>query len=364
MRPLAASVRVLSLIALLELEACREHERASDQSGSGAAGGEGGSPESTYQNDSGGAATTAAALTSGGAGGADTPAPCPTFDPDAASAESLELLHPSGRYEIYVLGLAGDLVYFVEGEALRRIPIDGGMPETMGSFSGSWLRRAGTDELVWARPHATASGQQIVRAPLDDPEAASVVVEATPSVQHLVLDDSHVFWSTTDPHDVLRAPLAGGDPELLVGGGQPLGAVLHGGYYYWIDALSDHLERIPLAGGQREPLTRVTFGGPMAAGDGAIFWGDTVLSTIEKWAPDSGRVQLASAIDPLQLQVWEDTLYWSQGLLSGAVRSVAVDGDGDGPRDVLCRLRPRTSFHVTDAHFLVGGGSGLLRLSR
>lgn len=100
----------------------------------------------------------------------------------------------------------------------------------------------------------------------------------------------------------------------------------------------------------------------MAASDGAIFWGDTVLSTIERWTADSGRVQLASAIDPLQLQVWNDTLYWSQGLLSGAVRSISVDGDD--PRDVLCRLRPRTSFHVTEAHLLVGGGSGLLRMTR
>lgn len=366
MRPLTAPVQLLGLLALLELEACRGHERGSDDRGTRASGGEGGSPESTDGIDSGGAASSSSPATSGGAAGAGGVAeplpPCPTFDPDATSAESLELLHPSDRYEIYVLGLAGDFVYFVEGEALRRISIDGGTPETVGDFAGSWLRRAGADELVWARASATAGSQQIVRAPLDDPEDFSVVVEATLSVQHVVLDEGYVFWSTADPHDVLRAPLAGGDPELLVSGGQPLGAVVHDGYYYWIDAVSDHLERVPAAGGAREPLTRVTFGGPMAASEGAIFWGDTVLSTIEKWTPDSGRVQLASAIDPLQLQVWEDTLYWSQGLLSGAVRSVGVDGEE--PRDVLCRLRPRTNFHVTAAHVLVGGGSGLLRLSR
>lgn len=358
MRPLTAPVRLLSLLALFELEGCRGHDSSSDR-GTRAAGGEGGSPEDTGTSGGGEAVMSGGAA---GSAGATEPPPCRTFDPDAAVLDSLELLHPADRYEVYVLGVVGELVYFVEGDALRRIAIDGGTPETLGAFSGSWVRLAGADVLVWARAGAMPASQQIVRAPLDDPEDISVIVEATPSVQHVVLDASYVFWSTTDSHDVFRAPLAGGDPELLVSGGQALGAVVHDGYYYWIDAVSDQLERIPVAGGAREELTRVLFGGPMAASNGAIFWGDTVLSTIEKWSPGSGRVQLASAIDPLQLQVWQDTLFWSQGLLSGTVRSIAVDGDD--PRDVLCRLRPRTNFHVTQAHVLVGGGSGLLRLSR
>lgn len=360
MRPLTAPVRLLSLLALLELEACRDHDGNSRDQGTPAAGGQGGeggesgAPEDSSRSDGGPAA-------SAGAGGEAEPA-CPTYDPDVAGPDSLELLHPADRYEVYVLGVVGELVYFVEGEALRRVALDGGTPETLGEFAGSWVRLASGGDLVWATARAAAGSQQIVRAPLDDPEDVSVVVEATPSVQHLLLDESHVFWATLTPHDVFRAPLSGGDPELLVSGGEPLGAVAHGSYYYWIDAASDHLERVPVAGGAREKLTRVLFGGPMTASDGAIFWGDTVLSTIEKWTPNSGRVQLASAIDPLQLQVWNGTLYWSQGLLSGAVRSIGVDGDD--PHDVLCRLRPRTSFHVTEAHLLVGGGSGLLRMTR
>lgn len=346
-----ASIGLLSMLAFAALEGC---SRARDSNGqrAGAGGGEGGecgSPEDS--------------TTAGGSGAATSDgSPCPTFDPDAAGVHGLELLHPSDRYEIYVLGVVADLVYFVEGEALRRIPMHGGEPETLGPLTGSWVRLTRAEELVWARANGAAGAQELVRAPLDDPEDLNVVVATTPSVQHVVLDESHVFWSTTGPHDVFRAALDGGDAELLVVGGQPLGAIVHAGYYYWIDAVSDQLERVPVGGGVREELARVLFGGPMGASDGAIFWGDTVLSTIEKWTPDSGRVQLASAIDPLQLQVWGTTLYWSQGLLSGQVRSIAVDG-GEA-RDVLCRLRPRTSFHVTDAHLVVGGGSGLLRWSR
>ena len=340
----------------MELPACRSHERSTPDPGAGAAGGEGGSPEKP-QVSAGGSEVMA-----GGAAGAGATEPCPTFDPDAAATASLELLHAAERYEVYVLGLAGDLVYFVEGEALRRISIEGGTPESVGPLVGSWPRRVGNDELLWARPIGTSGEQQIVRAPLADPEDLEVIVASTPSVQHVVLDETHVFWSTAGIHDVFRAALAGGTPEVLVSGGQPLSAVVHAGYYYWIDAASDQLERVPVGGGAREELARVLFGGPMAAGDGAIFWGDTTLSTIEKWSPDAGRTQLASAIDPLQLQVWADTLYWSQGLLSGTVRAVSVAG-GE-PRDVVCRLRPRTSFQVTRAHVLIGGGSGLLRLSR
>jgi len=350
-RPLTTPLGLLSLLTLVELEACRsDPESAPDQASANAAGGAGGSPF-----DAEGAS---------GAGGASEPLvpTCPSFDPESAGAANLALLHPADRFEVYVLGVIEDRVYFIEGEALRRVPIVGGAVETVGPFAGSWVRLIGNDDLLWAQASPTEGMQQILRAPLSDPADVSIVVEATPSVADVVLDESSVFWATIAPHDVFRAPLAGGEPELLVSGGQPLGAVVDGGYYDWIDAVSDQLERVPVSGGTREELARVLFGGPMAASDGTIFWGDTILSTIEKWSPDSGRVQLASAIDPLQLQVWEDTLYWSQGLLSGSVRSVALDG-GE-PRDVLCRLRPRTSFHVTEAHVLVGGGSGLLRLSR
>jgi len=370
-RPLATPVGLLSLLAFVELEACRSHADGNPEPDTASStGGAGGAPESSTSNSGGSAVASTGDAGAGGAdedagaGGTDAnaPAPCPTFDPESDDALGPELLHPADRYEIYVLGTVEGLVYFIEGETLRRIPVEGGVAEIVGPWAGSWVRLIGEDALLWARPSSSGDTQQIVRAPLTDPEDISIVVESTPYVQHVVLDDTHVFWATATPPDVFRAPLAGAEPELLVAGAQPLGAVLHDGYYYWIDAVSDQLERVPVAGGAREELARVLFGGPMAASAGTIFWGDNVLSTIEKWSPDAGRVQLAAAIDPLQLQVWEGTLFWSQGLLAGAVRSVGVDGDD--PRDVLCRLRPRTSFHVMDDHLLIGGGSGLLRLSR
>jgi hypothetical protein len=64
----------------------------------------------------------------------------------------------------------------------------------------------------------------------------------------------------------------------------------------------------------------------------------------------------------MQIQVMNDTVYWSQGLLGGKVGSIGVDGDDE--RDVLCDIRSRPSIVVTDDHVLVGGGSGLIRVAR
>lgn len=354
MKDATPQLTLLCLLVFATLAACRSHAEVDGAAGvSSSSGGAAGAADDSEASSSEAA---------GFAGATQTPdTPCPTYDPDAVAA-GLELLHPADRFEVYVLDADDEWVYFVEGEQLRRVPLSGGTVETLGQLVGSWVRRLGEDELFWAQAGADAGTQRLLRAPLTDPEDISVVVESTPSVSHVVLDDTHVFWSTTAPYDVYRAAHAGGVPELLVAGAQPLGAVLHAGYYYWIDAVSDHLERVALASGAREKLTPVLFGGPMAAREDTVFWGDTVLSSIEKWSPSTGRVQLAAAIDPLQLTIWDDTLFWSQGLLSGAVRSIGVDGDA--PKDLLCRLRPRTSFRITQGHVLVGGGSGLLRLDR
>lgn len=365
MKRLVTPMGLFGLIALLDLEACRSESRESTERDSSA-------------NSAGGAATTAASATTDAAGAAGeqniagetgitgsggTAEPtCPYYDPAAVEQASLVRLHPPDMYEIYVLGVIGDFAYFVEGGELRRIAHSGGSAEVLGVIGNSWVRLISKERLLWVEPAAEAGLLRIVGAPLANPADISVLVEATPSVTTLVVDHSDVFWSTRDPHDVFRAPLDGGTQELLLDGGEPLGAAVNDGYYYWIDAASDHLERIPVHGGERERLAPALFGGPMAAAGGVVVWGDSVLSTIEKWSPDTGRVNLAAAMDPLEIELVDGTVFWSQGLLSGSVRSIELSGDD--PRDLLCRLRPRPSIHVDSDFLLVGGGSGLLRIAR
>jgi hypothetical protein len=271
------------------------------------------------------------------------------------------LLHPPDIFEVFVFGVVDGLAYFVEGNELRRVPVEGGSAETVGPINPSWVRIVGSERVIWVEPTEN-DALKIVSAPLTDPTDSTVVVDQTPTVAHLLVDDSSVYWATTDPYEVFRAPLSGGGSELLVGDAQPLGAVVHEGFYYWLDYTSDHLERIATTGGTREELTPILYGGPMAAADGVIVWGDTSVSTIQKWSPDEGRVQLARSIDPMQIQVADGTVFWSQGLLGGKVRAVGVDGDDE--RDILCDIRARPSIVVTDDHVLVGGGSGLIRVTR
>lgn len=358
----APTVGLLSAVALTGFMACKTSTTKDGSTSTEAASLATSAGTTTSVGGATGTSATSGASGSAGASGAPAEASCPIYDPEVTHERAPSLIHAPDVYEIFVFGVVEGLAYFVEGSELRRIPVEGGDPETLGPIYPSWVRMVGTERVLWVQPNSNADALQIVSAPLDDPSDVSVIVEETPSVSYLVLDDSAVYWATTDPHEVFRAPLSGGGPELLVSEAQPLGAVIHDEHYYWLDYSSDHLERIPVGGGTREELTPIFLGGPMAAADGAIYWGDTSLSTIEKWSFDDGPVRLARAIDPMQIQVIDDIVYWSQGLLGGKVRAIGVDGTNE--QDVLCNIRSRPSIVVTDDHVLVGGGSGLIRVAR
>jgi hypothetical protein len=131
------------------------------------------------------------------------------------------------------------------------------------------------------------------------------------------------------------------DPSrVFVPAGQPLGTLLHDGYRWWLDFQSNNLERVPLAGGTRERLVEVHFGGPIAGDANAVYWGDTSLNTIEKWSPATGRVRLSDA-DPNGIVVADGTIYWTNGFIGGSVRSVRTDGTGH--RTLLCGLQSRSA---------------------
>jgi hypothetical protein len=353
----------LGLVALLGFEACRsrsrDHERATSSNSPGGSGGSAGANSSN--RGTGGSDAEPSSAGASGEGGSAAVA-CPRLELEPADDAAAVRLHPPDAFEIYVLAVLDGLVYFVEGDELRRLPLAGGSFETVGPFSGSWIRLFDGDQLIWAQPGDATGTLRIVQAPLVDPSDIEVVVDETPSVSHLLVGESSVYWATIDPYDLYAAPLSGGTAELVAAGAQPMGAVVHDGYYYWIDFVTDQLERIRFGGGTREALAPVLFGGPMAAADDAIYWGDTIVGTIEKWSPKTGRVRLTTASDALQLHVADDTVFWSQGLLAGTLHSIGTDGKAE--RDLLCGLRPRISFLVTDDYLLIGGGSGLIRLLR
>lgn len=83
----------------------------------------------------------------------------------------------------------------------------------------------------------------------------------------------YMFWEKRgEDAAIWSAPLTGGEGAVLVPGGRPTGMVVEGGYLYWTDFATNQLERIPVAGGTREALGKITFGGGMSAGFGATYW--------------------------------------------------------------------------------------------
>jgi hypothetical protein len=119
------------------------------------------------------------------------------------------------------------------------------------------------------------------------------------------------------------------------------------GYLWWLDFQSNQLERILLSGGTRERLTEVHFGGPMAADADAVYWGDTSLKTIEKWTPAGGGQVLTHA-DPDAVVVADGIIYWTDGFVTGSIRSIHTDGTGSKP--LLCGLTAPSALYVDGSY--------------
>lgn len=87
------------------------------------------------------------------------------------------------------------------------------------------------------------------------------------------IGEGSLFWEKRGEEAAIwSAPLAGGDGAVLVPGGEPTGMAVDGGYLYWTDFETSQLERVPVAGGAREALGEISFGGLMSAGFGAYYW--------------------------------------------------------------------------------------------
>jgi hypothetical protein len=122
--------------------------------------------------------------------------------------------------------------------------------------------------------------------------------------------EGYQFWEVRgDDPAIWSAPLTGGAGAPLVPMGQPTGLVVSDGYLYWTDFATDMLERVPVAGGTREPLAAVFFGGVMSAGFGAFYWvGPT--GELSRWKPGGEEERLSSGNRPFPV---EGGAYFSDG---------------------------------------------------
>ena len=295
---------------------------------------------------------------SGGTGGATA---CPRFDRRAPPA-GVTVLLDTYPFSPKTVGVTGGFIYLVDELKLMRMPVTGGAPTEVATVTDDNLSLLGTDRLLWWRYGVrTDAGttEDLITAPLANPADTTTVVSGVVSPEYTRVDATYAYYGTRYERNVYRVPLAGGAaPTLFIPGASPLGAIIHDGFYWWLDFGTNSLERIPIGGGTRERLTQVHHGGTMVADANGVYWADRSLGAIEKWTPASGR-QVVVRTSASGLALADGTLYFSD---TGTVKSVRTDGTGLS--SILCNLSSFPGIYVDGSALLIFSGDGIIRVQR
>lgn len=327
---------------------------------SGATGGAGGASSGGTGGavPSGGTVGSGGVRASGGAGGAPA---CPRFDSRSLPA-GVTVLLDTYPFSPATVGIAGGFIYFVDDFKLMRLPVAGGTPAEVATVPQDNLSLVGTDRLLfWQYGVKTDAGttEELITAPLTNPSDTTMLASGFVSPEYTLFDANHVYFGTRYEENVYRVPLAGGAaPTVFIQGASPLGAIIHDGFYWWLDFRTNSLERIPLGGGTRERLTQVHHGGAMEADANGVYWADRSLGAIEKWTPAGGR-QVVTQTRASGLTLADGTLYFSD---TGTVQSVKTDGTG--LTSILCNLSGFPGVYADGGALLIVSGNGIIRVQR
>ena len=265
------------------------------------------------------------------------------------------------------LGLWNGFVYFHDGRhKLMRVPTMGGAAETLADWPGRRHVMNG-DTVVYAEA-TEGTAERILVAKVDGLKEPKTLVESVTSLRYYTMDDKAFYYSYQQtPSSIWRVPLAGGDVTELVPTGDPLGMISHQGALYWLDFDTSDLERVPGAGGTRERLAEVFFGGPMAADGSSIYWADTSGNSINRWTEGDTKTtilhqSLSVFDDPQELTVAGDTVYFLEATFCSALRSVKIDGSNSA--FIVQGFQDVNWMSTDDTHVFIGGSDGIYRVDR
>jgi hypothetical protein len=202
---------------------------------------------------------------------------CMTFKtPPANAPRSLTPIYKNAPHDdsfsvgTRILTFRNNLIYVVEMDQLKSITLDG----TVQALGPAPAGKPDVDGDYFVYTESSTTQDNTLDnwvAPFDKPDQKTQIA-STRSGLDFVLGDGKIFWEAREPAGIWSAPLTGGAGAELVPNGQPTGMVVDGGYLYFTDFMSSMLERVPTAGGTREPLTQINYGGTMTAGFGALYW--------------------------------------------------------------------------------------------
>ena len=141
------------------------------------------------------------------------------------------------------------------GDGLYRVTKQGGAPEIVCSEVGGGLGQSAT-HIYWYEAWYDQGNQAAVRrVPKTGgaPETVAVLASDPHPAGRILTDDTYVYWlAGTSSGGVYRAPLGGGEPELLGwGDGIPKSITADATDFYWIGNFSNQtvLNRLPKIGG-------------------------------------------------------------------------------------------------------------------
>jgi hypothetical protein len=165
------------------------------------------------------------------------------------------------------LVLAGDYLYFITLDSIGRMPKGGGAPQTVLSeeqwsccFLAAPTRLAVAGEhLYWTSGEVASGGLGRVR--VDGGDMQELFTDHSEGLDNglvalsaLAVDDTHVYWSrgrantvAADEGDqeILRMPLAGGEPQVVARGQNGVAAIeVTDEYVYWITSVAKRVTRV------------------------------------------------------------------------------------------------------------------------
>jgi hypothetical protein len=179
-------------------------------------------------------------------------------------------------------GIAVDATYAYwttyQGD-VKRIPIGGGIPETIGSGT-NFVLAVDSTSAYWGTPDG------IAKAPLAGGTASLLVTD--PNRWHFAVDATNIYWIDKSAGTVMKMPLGGGAAVTIASGQDSLADVaVDSANVYWTCGNNPYkVMKAPIQGGSPVTLANGTGVALRIAVDAtSVYWGDLTSMAVLKVTP-------------------------------------------------------------------------------
>jgi hypothetical protein len=194
----------------------------------------------------------------------------------------------------------------------------------IGMIEEPWAIAVRDDEIYFADLHL----RRIASAPLTasvDTTKVNALANTDGRPVGLAVDDTHVYWTDSDPGVISKAPRAGGPITTLVArGDKTTGLALDDTHVYFSEWGSGRIGRVQKAGGGIAMLVGDQKGvRAIAVDDTRLYWSHPPTGTIRS-IPKAGGAAITHATDlkhPYSIAVDETSIYWVE-FDGGVVRAI------------------------------------------